>query len=67
VYRGTSSGGETLLTTLGNVTTWTDSSAANNTTYYYRVSAVNSAGEGPGSNELSATPTKKGGGGPHTH
>jgi predicted phage tail protein len=65
VYRGTSAGGETLLTTLGNVTGWTDGTAVNGTTYYYKVSAVNSAGDGPRSNELSATPTKKGG--PHPH
>ena len=57
VYRGTTSGGETLLTTLGNVTSWTDSNAANGTTYYYKVSALNSVGEGVASNELSATPS----------
>ncbi len=56
VYRGTSSGGETLLTTLGNVTGWTDSSVVNGTTYYYKVSALNSVGEGALSNERSATP-----------
>jgi fibronectin type 3 domain-containing protein len=57
VYRGTASGGETLLTTLGNVTSWTDTGAANGTTYYYKVTAFNSVGEGAASNELSATPT----------
>ena len=57
VYRGTASGGETLLTTLGTVSTYLDSAAANGTTYYYRVSAVNASGEGPRSNELAATPT----------
>ena len=46
VYRGTSSGGETLLTTLGTVTSWTDTAVANGTTYYYQVSAVNAVGEG---------------------
>jgi CSLREA domain-containing protein len=56
VYRGTSSGSETLLTTVGNVTTFTDNTAANGTTYFYEVSAVNSVGEGNQSNELSATP-----------
>jgi fibronectin type 3 domain-containing protein len=61
VYRGTSSGGETLLTTLGNVTSWTDNGAANGTTYYYQVSAVNAVGESARSNELSATPGRKGG------
>jgi fibronectin type 3 domain-containing protein len=57
VYRGTSSGGETLLTTLGNTTTWTDGSVTDGTTYYYKVSALNSVGEGVASNERSATPS----------
>ena len=56
VYRGTVSGGETLLTTVGNVTGWTDSLVVNGVTYYYKVSAVNSVGEGASSNERSATP-----------
>jgi fibronectin type 3 domain-containing protein len=57
VYRSTSSGTETLLTTVGNVTSWTDSGAVNGTTYFYKISAVNSVGEGGQSNELSATPS----------
>jgi hypothetical protein len=57
VYRGTSSGGETLLTTLGNVTSYTDTAVTNGTTYYYQVSAVNAIGEGARSNEVSAQPT----------
>ena len=57
VYRGTASGGETLLTTLGLVTSYVDSTGVpNGTTYYYRVSAVNAVGEGALSNERSATP-----------
>jgi hypothetical protein len=56
VFRGTSSGGETLLTTLGNVTTFTDTGLTNGTTYFYTVAAVNSVGTGAQSNELSATP-----------
>ena len=56
VYRGTSSGNETLLTQLGNVTSYTDSTAANGTTYFYEVSAVNAVGESARSVELSATP-----------
>jgi peptidoglycan/xylan/chitin deacetylase (PgdA/CDA1 family) len=56
VYRGTSSGGETLLAQVGNVTNYTDASVTNGTTYYYEVSAVSSAGEGAQSGELSATP-----------
>ena len=61
IYRGTTSGGETLLTTLGNVAGWTDTSVANGTTYYYKVSALNSVGEGAASNELSARPSAPGG------
>ena len=53
VYRGTNSGGETFLTSVG-------SNEFNNTglsagTYYYRVSAVNSAGESGLSNEVAVT------------
>ena len=54
VYRGTTSGGETLLTTLGNVTALRPTPAVTNgTTYYYKVSAVNGIGEGSLSNEKS--------------
>jgi PKD repeat protein len=61
VYRGTSAGTETLLTTggcssLGAVLSCTDSGLTNGTTYYYKVSAVNSIGEGAQGNEASATP-----------
>ena len=56
VYRGTTAGGETVLTTLGNVTTYTDSAVTNGQIYYYQVSAVNGVGEGPKSTEVSATP-----------
>src|SRR5439155_5462375 len=57
IYRGTSSTGETLLATIGNVLTYSDTSVTNGVTYYYQVSAVNGAGEGPRSNEASATPS----------
>src|SRR6185436_16330144 len=56
VYRGTASNGETLLTTLGNVTSYTDTTALNGTTYYYKVAAVNGIGAGALSNERFATP-----------
>ena len=56
IYRGTSSGGESLLITVGRVTTYTDTTTTGGTTYYYQVAAVNGAGEGPRSGELSATP-----------
>src|SRR5437763_5204929 len=57
IYRGTSSSGETLKATIGNVLTYTDTTVTNGVTYYYQVSAVNAAGEGPRSNEASATPS----------
>jgi fibronectin type 3 domain-containing protein len=57
VYRGTTPGGETLLITLGNVLTYTDTGLTNGQTYYYKVSAVNSHGESVLTDELSATPT----------
>ena len=56
VYRGTASGGESLLTTLANVLTYTSTGLTNGQTYYYKVSAINSIGEGPQSNEVSGTP-----------
>ncbi len=55
VYRGTASGGETLLATLGNVLTYTDSGLVNGQTYFYKVSAANGIGEGSQSNEVSVT------------
>ncbi|MDE1863194.1 MAG: HYR domain-containing protein [Thaumarchaeota archaeon] len=52
VYRGTSSGSEAKFTTLGNVTSFSDTSAVLGQTYYYYVTAVNSAGESGKSNEV---------------
>jgi PKD repeat protein len=65
VYRGTSSGGETLLTSggcsgLGAVTSCTDTGLTAGQTYYYTVTAVNPIGEGAQSNEASVTPTGTG-------
>src|SRR5439155_11098992 len=57
IYRGTSSNGETLKATIGNVLTYTDTTVTNGVTYYYQVCALNNVGEGPRSNEASATPT----------
>ncbi|MDQ1712956.1 MAG: hypothetical protein QOE45_2406 [Frankiaceae bacterium] len=56
VYRGTSSGGETLLTSVGVQNAYTDAAVTNGTTYYYKVAAVNAAGTGTMSNESSALP-----------
>jgi len=57
IYRRTSSTSQSLIATVGNVLSYTDTSVTNGVTYYYQVSAVNSVGEGPKSNEASATPT----------
>lgn len=56
IYRGTTSGAETLLREVGNVLSDTDSGLTNGVTYFYQVSAVNAVGEGPRSNEAAATP-----------
>jgi hypothetical protein len=58
VYRGTSSGTETLLpagTNLGG-TTFTDTTAANGTPYFYYVTALNGSLQSGPSAEVSATP-----------
>ncbi|HYL06170.1 MAG TPA: PKD domain-containing protein, partial [Thermoanaerobaculia bacterium] len=48
IYRGTTSGGETLLATIGpGKPAYLDAAADPNTQYFYRVSAVNAQGEGP--------------------
>jgi hypothetical protein len=56
VYRGTASGGETLLQSGVTAAGFTDTGLTNGTAYYYRVSAVNSGGESALSAEASATP-----------
>jgi fibronectin type III domain protein len=60
VYRGTSSGTETLYQSLGNVTAYQDNAATPGTTYFYKVTANNTAGDGGFSNEASATPSSGG-------
>src|SRR3989454_6089503 len=57
IYRSTSSGTETLLTTLGNVNSYTDTPVINGQAYYYYVTAGNPYGDSPASNEVSATPS----------
>lgn len=54
VWRGTSAGGEGLLTTVGVQQGYTDSAVAAGTTYWYQVAAVNALGPSARSNELSA-------------
>ena len=55
LYRGTSSGGESTSATATRIvgTTFTDKTAAFGKTYFYKVTPVNSSGEGLRSNELS--------------
>src|SRR5205823_998074 len=54
IYRSTSAGVETFLTSVGNVTSFKDTSTTRGQTYYYTVKAVNGVGEGPASIEASA-------------
>jgi hypothetical protein len=53
IYRGSEPGKTTLQETVGNVLTYMDTGLEVNMTYYYRVSAVNSIGEGVRSSEIS--------------
>jgi len=62
IYIGISTGAETLLATIGNVTTYTVTGLTNGQTYYFTVSATNDAGEGAQSSEALATPAHGGGG-----
>jgi hypothetical protein len=64
VYRGERTGDYSLLTSLGDVLTYTDTSVIPGTTYYYVVTAVTSVGEGvyspeaSGVVEVQTTPTR---------
>jgi fibronectin type 3 domain-containing protein len=55
IYRGTSTGSVTLLTTLGVVTSYKDSTTTRGATYFYVVAAVNAVGEGAQSAEVSSS------------
>lgn len=58
IYRSTASGGQGTTPYRSNLTAspFTDTGVTNGTTYFYKVSAVNSAGEGALSAEVQATP-----------
>ena len=60
LYRSNSTGTESTYLTGLTATTYTDSGLTAGTTYYYKVTAANSSGESPKSNEASATPTSAG-------
>ena len=58
VYRRTTGGGFSeadLITTLGVVTKWKDTSTTSSTVYYYVLKAVNAVGDSPYSNPASAS------------
>ncbi|HEY8686330.1 MAG TPA: protease pro-enzyme activation domain-containing protein, partial [Chloroflexota bacterium] len=54
IYRGATSGGEMLLTSIGVQLTYRDKTTTSGKVYYYAVSALNPS-EGPRSNEAHAT------------
>src|SRR5205814_466175 len=54
IWRGLTTGGEVLVTTVGVVTTYTDTGNAAFKTAWYKIKAVNGVGPGPFSNEVHA-------------
>ena len=47
IYRGNSTGNESYLTTIANILYYNDTGLTNGQEYFYKVSALNSVGEGP--------------------
>ncbi len=60
VYRGGVAGGEAATPIVTGLTSagYTDTTVTDGQTYFYQVSGVNSAGEGPRSTEVAATPNQ---------
>jgi len=58
LYRHTTSGTFGVVATLGNVTSYKDTTTSRGTTYYYAVSAINAIGEGPRSGDSPAVVAK---------
>ncbi|TLX83540.1 MAG: fibronectin type III domain-containing protein, partial [Thaumarchaeota archaeon] len=57
INRGPTSGAEaTIASVSGSTLSYTDTTSSNGITYYYTVTATNSVGDSPSSNEVSATP-----------
>ena len=56
IYRGTASGSEQFLTSIGPELSYLDDSAVTGTEYFYLITAANAGGEGPASDEVSFTP-----------
>ncbi len=56
IYRGWSSGTETLVATIGPGTSYTNTYLTNGVTYYFKIAAVNAVGIGALSTEVHAAP-----------
>jgi fibronectin type 3 domain-containing protein len=54
IYRSTTTGTETFLIAVGNVSSYIDRATTANVRYYYKISAVNALGEGARSTEVTA-------------
>ena len=52
IYRGKAANNLTILTTIGNITSYNDTSTKNGVDYFYAVSAFNTKGEGKASDEV---------------
>ncbi|MCK5560651.1 MAG: peptidase C1, partial [Thermoplasmata archaeon] len=56
IYKSTTPDNESYFTEIGNILYYNDTDVINGITYYYKVGAKNEVGNGPLSNEISATP-----------